>query len=98
MKIISITIILLALVVVLAAFAQKKAKKEGTVKPSPKDISYKKDIVPIFNKYCFPCHTEDNMNPSELYLESYADIMKGGKHGSPIVSGKPDSSFLVLKI
>ncbi len=61
-------------------------------------LSYKKDIVPIFKKYCLPCHTEDQMNPSELYLESYQEVMAGGKHGPPVLAGNPDSSLMIRKI
>jgi hypothetical protein len=38
------------------------------------------------------------MNPSELFMESYADIMKGGKHGSPVIPGKADSSLMIKKL
>ncbi|MBI3766634.1 MAG: hypothetical protein HY277_09080, partial [Ignavibacteriales bacterium] len=61
-------------------------------------FSYKKDVYPIFKKYCLPCHTEDQMNPSQLYLDNYDDMMKGGKHGCPIAPGQPDSSFMVKKL
>ena len=61
-------------------------------------VSFKKDVFPIIKLNCLPCHTEDQMNPSELYLESYADVMKGGKHGSPIVAGKADSSLIIKKL
>ncbi len=84
------------LAAILAGFTHQKGKKESNGKQ--KDVSYKKTVAPIFKKYCLPCHTEDNMNPSELYLDSYDDIMKGGKHGIPIRAGKPDSSFIVQKL
>jgi hypothetical protein len=38
------------------------------------------------------------MNPSELYLDTYENIVAGGKHGKPIVLSKADSSFLIQKI
>ncbi len=72
-----------------------KAKAKGGTAPA---VSYKKDVYPILKLNCLPCHTEDQMNPSELYFESYAELMKGGKHGSPIVAGKADSSFLIKKL
>jgi hypothetical protein len=93
------------------AFAQKEGtgKKEGTgnkestTKSKPKGgtapaVSFKKDVFPVIKMNCLPCHTEDQMNPSELYLESYADLTKGGKHGSPIVPGKADSSLIIKKL
>ena len=88
--------LVIVMAVVLAGVAQQKSKKASA--PKGKELSYKKNIVPIFKKYCLPCHTEDNMNPSELYLESYADLMKGGKHGPPVVAGNPDSSTMIQKL
>jgi hypothetical protein len=61
-------------------------------------VSFKKDIFPIMKNYCLPCHTEDQMNPSQLYLDSYENMMAGGKHGKPILPGKADSSIIVQKL
>lgn len=78
-------------------FAQKKAKP--VQKPvAAVAVSYKKDVRPILIKYCLPCHSEEEMNPSELYFESYQQTIEGGKHGPPIVPGKADSSLLIQKL
>ncbi len=74
----------------------KKPKKE--VQRSGAPVSFKKNIIPILKIYCLPCHTEDQMNPSELYLDTYENLVKGGKHGRPLVPGNPDSSLIVLKL
>jgi hypothetical protein len=87
----------LVLAGILSFGGSPKQKKEPPA-PRPKAVSYKKEIVPILSKFCLPCHTEDNMNPSELYLDAYTDMMKGGKHGTAVLPGKPDSSTLVTKI
>ena len=86
-----------AAMVLFLGFMQQKQKKEAPA-PPPKGVSFKKEIVPILSKLCLPCPTEENMNPSELYLEVYADIMRGGKHGVAVIPGKPDSSTFVTKI
>ena len=62
------------------------------------NASFKTDVMPIIKKYCLPCHSEDNYNPSELSLDSYQLIMEGGKHGPPVVPGNPDKSLLLLKV
>ena len=72
-------------------------KKSDTAKKSA-PVSYKKDIAPIFKFYCLPCHTEDQMNPSQLYLDTYENMMAGGKHGKAIIAGKADSSFILQKL
>jgi hypothetical protein len=66
--------------------------------PSASDASFKNDVMPIFKKYCLPCHSEDNYNPSELSLDSYELLMEGGKHGVPVIPGSPDKSILVEKL
>jgi len=77
----------------------KPAKSEKTkVKGKERFYSYKSEIAPILKKYCLPCHTEDNMNPSELYLDSYENLMKGGKHGKALDIAKPAESILLKKI
>ena len=100
MKILIIIFVLSVSLGLMAFVSQEKkeAKATDTGKGKTQQLSYKKDIAPIFKKYCLPCHTEDMMNPSELYLDSYENIMTGGKHGKLFVSGKPDSSNIIKKI
>jgi hypothetical protein len=91
-----------SLVAVGAGWAFQQAKRNPTpkpaVKPASKTVSYKTDVAPILKKYCLPCHTEDQMNPSELYLDSYENILGAGKHGKSVLPGNPDSSNLIRKI
>jgi hypothetical protein len=100
MRTIIISCILIMGIILIGGWTQQQSKKTppSKEKSSSKKVSYKTDIVPIFKKYCLPCHTEDQMNPSELYLDSYENLMVGGKHGKPIVAGEPDSSILIQKI
>lgn len=77
---------------------KKEDAKKSKPKPPPSAISFKKEVFPIIKTNCLPCHTEDQMNPSELYMESYARLMKGGKHGPPVVPGKADSSLIIRKL
>ena len=97
------------LILALTGFGIQKAKKDdvkkamgkkGVVASSPASpaVSYKKEVVPVLKKYCLPCHTEDEMNPSQLYLDSYENMAIGGKHGKPFIPGKADSSLVVLKL
>jgi predicted metal-dependent hydrolase len=45
-----------------------------------------------------PCHAEDEYNPSELSLDSFDTMVKGGKHGTPWVAGKSIESLLFQKL
>ncbi len=62
------------------------------------EISFKADVMPVFKKNCLPCHAEDQYNPSELSLDSFELTVAGGKHGVPVVPGKPEESLLVQKV
>ncbi|MGA9408419.1 MAG: hypothetical protein WBW71_14890, partial [Bacteroidota bacterium] len=44
-------------------------------KEKNKPVSFSKDVFPIIKKHCLPCHASDSENPSELFMESFADIM-----------------------
>ncbi len=74
----------------------RKSRKQAKAKTVA--VSFSKDVFPLIKKFCLPCHTEDQMNPSELYMEGYDGIMAGGKHGKPIVPGNADSSLIIRKL
>jgi hypothetical protein len=69
----------------------------GTGSTGP-PVSYKAEVAPLLKKYCLPCHAEENYNPSELALDSYALLMKGGKHRDAVEPGEPDESILIQKL
>lgn len=68
--------------------------------PSPsaqKDVTYAKDIQPIFKSACFDCHGA--LRPkNDLRLDSLEAALKGGRNGAVIVAGKSDKSDLVINI
>jgi WD40 repeat protein len=57
-------------------------------------VVYEKDIEPIFVNKCSFCHS-GNVKEGKLDVSSYDALMKGGKHGKPVVPGKPAESLLV---
>ena len=61
-------------------------------------VSFKDGVFPVIDKHCLPCHSEDNFNPSELSLDSYDLMMKGGKNGTLVVAGKATESLLAKKL
>lgn len=93
-------LILLIMAGVLTTIAQsnKKKKVKKSLKPKTATVSFKDNVFPILKQNCLPCHSEAQMNQSELYFESYEDMMTGGKHGKPIVAGKADSSLIIQKL
>jgi len=63
-----------------------------------REISFKTDVLSVVKKNCLPCHAEDQYNPSELSLDTFDLMMAGGKHGVPVVPGKPAESLLLQKM
>ena len=78
-------------------FAQEnEARKESRTETEP--VSFSKQVYPIIKKHCLPCHAEENYNPSELSLDSFDQLMSGGKHGVPVIPGKSEESILIQKL
>ena len=66
--------------------------------PSPqKDVTFAKDIKPIFEKACFKCHGEEKQK-AKLRVDSVEAIKKGSENGEVIVVGKSDKSSLVHSV
>lgn len=61
------------------------------------DVSYQRDVWPIFKRHCLGCHTEGKAKGG-LRLDDIAALKKGGKHGALFVSGKPEKSLLVQQV
>ncbi len=59
---------------------------------APPDFNTK--VLPLFNRYCTSCHNADD-HDGKLVLESYADLLKGGKRGAEVVAGHSEQSRLV---
>ncbi len=58
------------------------------------DVTFDKDIKPIFEKACFKCHGTEKQK-GKLRVDSLAAIKKGGENGEVILIGKSDKSSLV---
>lgn len=65
---------------------------------SADELTYEKDIRPIFRAHCFDCHgaTEDIEGGLDLRLVRF--MAQGGDSGAAIVPGKPQQSFLVERV
>ena len=56
-------------------------------------INYNDHVKPILREHCFTCHNQDNAK-SDLALDSYASLMRGGAGGEVVLAGDIDSSRL----
>ncbi len=71
---------------------RKPAKKSAGA------LSFKKNVFPIIQKRCLPCHAEDNFNPSELSMDDYAKMSEGGKNGKIWIAGSSNESLIIKKL
>ena len=53
-------------------------------------------VRPVLAKNCFSCHTQSKMGGLEM--ASRESLLKGGKSGAAIVSGKPEESLLMKAV
>jgi len=58
------------------------------------DVTYAKDIKPIFDQSCVKCHTGDRAK-ARLKMDSLAGIMKGTKMGPILKAGDSTNSWIV---
>lgn len=51
-------------------------------------------VAQLATANCMPCHSAEK-HAGGLNLTTYADVMKGGEHGAPVVAGDPDNSLII---
>ena len=64
---------------------------------SRKDVTYDKDIKPLFEASCVKCHGAERPKAG-LRLDSLEATLKGSKEGKVIEVGKSEKSSLVIAI
>jgi hypothetical protein len=62
-----------------------------------KDITYAKDIKPIFEASCFRCHGE-KQKKGGIRLDSLEAVLKGGKEGKIVEVGNAVKSTLLISV
>lgn len=62
-----------------------------------KDVTFAKDIKPIFEKACFNCHGEEKQK-AKLRVDSVEAIKKGSENGEILVVGNSAKSSLVHSV
>jgi hypothetical protein len=60
----------------------------------PGTVNYISQIAPILKEKCEVCH-RSAAPLGGFSVSSYAEVMKGGRHGDLVLAGKPESSSLV---
>jgi hypothetical protein len=62
-----------------------------------KDVTFEKDIKPLFEASCVKCHGAEKPKAG-LRLDSLDGVLKGGKEGKVLEAGKSEKSPLVIAI
>jgi hypothetical protein len=84
--------------VLLAADKTDFSKLDLSKLPKPaekKDLSFSKDIQPLFEASCVRCHGEDRPKGG-LRLNSIEGVLNGGKDGKVVAPGDSAKSLLVI--
>ena len=58
------------------------------------EVSLATDVMPLMEKYCWECHSEESAELG-LKLDSYEGIMGGSDYGTVVEVGDADGSLLV---
>jgi hypothetical protein len=74
---------------------QRPASDGGaTIVSGPGTISFATQIAPIFREKCEVCH-RSSAPLGGFSVTTYAELLKGGRGGSVIMTGRPDASTLM---
>lgn len=57
-------------------------------------VSFAEQVMPLFEKYCWECHSESNTELG-LKLDSYEGVMAGSDYGTVVEAGDAEGSLLV---
>lgn len=81
---------------VLSASGEIDLSKLPAASPQ-KDLTYAKDIKPLFEASCFRCHGEKEKKGG-LRLDSLEAVLKGGKEGKVVEAGNAVKSALLISV
>src|SRR6266478_7999552 len=62
-----------------------------------KDLTYAKDIRPLFEASCFRCHGQQRPRHN-LRLDSLESVLKGSEDGKVVLPGKSTESLLLIAV
>src|SRR5262245_22331850 len=82
----------------LLALGSLPARGDEPAKP-PAEVSYYKDVRPIFVQHCQGCHQPAKAQGGYV-MTSHADLLKKGEKGDTpgLVPGKPDQSEIIAQL
>jgi hypothetical protein len=74
---------------------QATAPTQDTTRPAVVEVSFSKEVLPILQQNCMPCHSGGADAKSKYVLTNYEGVMGTGKDTvANVLPGKPDSCQL----
>jgi hypothetical protein len=74
-----------------ASVARTIAQSPSAPDKAPAHVDFTRDIAPIFQKSCLPCHAGEKPQGG-LRLDTEANALKGGESGKAIFPGNSEKS------
>jgi hypothetical protein len=65
---------------------------------SPGELTFEKDVRPIFREFCFDCHGATEQPEAGLDLRLVRFLQQGGESGPALIPGEPEKSLLLARI
>jgi mono/diheme cytochrome c family protein len=92
------SVIALSLAIGVAPFCGLGPSGSGpTAAAAGATVSFKEDVLPIFQVHCTSCHTpgSEGTSASGLDLTTYKGVMAGTKYGAMVIPGNAEYSNLM---
>jgi hypothetical protein len=90
--------IMVILPILLTLFLRSNSMGSISATDEQDPLSFSKDVFPVIQKNCLPCHAQAERNMSRLFMDNYDLLMKGGYNGPPVKPGNARESLLIGKI
>jgi mono/diheme cytochrome c family protein len=73
------------------------AADKGSTTAQAADSFYMKQVHPVLDSNCVACHGEGKVMGG-LRVDTYENLMQGGKDGAAVVAGHPETSLLLERV
>jgi len=93
----STRILLLGLIGIASLCAQGSGQKAPPRKAKADAVNYYRDIEPILNANCVPCHQE-TMAAGGLRLDAPEHVLQGGASGKAVIPKSAERSLLYIRL
>jgi hypothetical protein len=64
----------------------------------PRQLTFERDIRPVFRTHCFDCHGAESELKGGLDLRLVRLMQQGGESGPALVPGRPEESYLLQRV